>query len=104
MSPVGVRIARRRPPVAGGHVGRRPPGRRRDAGAGRDQTLELFPSIVEGPGGEPTLDDVLAGAWEGLAARSVVPCPVCGDDMVPVESAGAAGIAGRCQGCGTTFS
>lgn len=46
----------------------------------RSQTLSLF----EGAGGEPTLDDVLAGVWEGLAARANASCPICGERMEPV--------------------
>ena len=34
-------------------------------------------------GGEPTLDSVLSGVWEGLAAHRSVACPVCGGEMRP---------------------
>ena len=34
-----------------------------------------------GPGGEPTLDELISSAWERLAVRAVAACPVCGDDV-----------------------
>jgi hypothetical protein len=85
---------------ARGRAGRPVRGHVRHAarGCGADATL------FDGLGGEPTLDDVLAGAWEGLAAHSVVACPVCGDDMAPQYGQHAAPVGGRCQGCGTTLS
>jgi hypothetical protein len=49
-------------------------------------------------GGEPTLDDAVVAAWEGLAARSAVACPLCGGGMRP-RAAG-----GRCEDCGTSLS
>jgi hypothetical protein len=86
--------------------------RRRGAGAGQLQVsrrdphrgADGAPSLFDGLGGEPTLDDVLAGAWEGLAAHSVVACPVCGDDMKPDYGAQALPVSGTCTGCGTRFS
>jgi hypothetical protein len=64
--------------------------------ASRSQT----PSLFDGPGGEPTLDDVLAGVWEGLAARAAAPCPVCGARMEPVNGTDRA----RCTSCGSSLS
>jgi hypothetical protein len=52
-------------------------------------------------GGEPTLDALLAGVWEGLAAHKSVVCPVCDGQMTPDYGAHALPIGGRCQGCGT---
>jgi hypothetical protein len=49
----------------------------------------------------PTLDDAIAGAWEGLAARVVVACPLCRGALRPHPSPGAVG--GRCGDCGTTL-
>jgi tRNA(Ile2) C34 agmatinyltransferase TiaS len=46
------------------------------------------------PSGQ-TLEDVLAGAWEDLTARSRAECPVCGGLMTAV----AEGPGGRCQSC-----
>ena len=44
-------------------------------------------------GGGPTLDDLLSGAWEGLAAASPTSCPVCDGELVPRWSAAAAATA-----------
>jgi hypothetical protein len=56
------------------------------------------PSLFDGPRGELTLDDVLAGVWEGLAARGTASCPICGERMEP--TAGGA----RCTSCGSSLS
>jgi tRNA(Ile2) C34 agmatinyltransferase TiaS len=61
-------------------------------------TLALAPTLFEPEGGEPTLDDVLVGAWEGLTAHRTVDCPVCGGEMV------SAAAAGRCGSCGSELS
>lgn len=53
--------------------------------------------LVVGDG--PTLADVLASAWEGLAAHATVACPVCHGELEPHGSGG-----GRCRSCGTTLS
>jgi hypothetical protein len=52
----------------------------------------------------PTLDDLVAGAWEGLLAGAPADCPVCGTPLAPRHSAGAGIVGGRCGGCGTTVS
>jgi hypothetical protein len=52
----------------------------------------------------PTLDDLVAGAWEGLLAGALPDCIVCGTPMEPRHSAGAGIVGGRCDGCGTTVS
>ena len=61
-----------------------------------------------GVGGEPTLDELIVGAWEGLTAQAVAACPVCDAGVMrPVYAdAGAASlpVAGRCTTCGTTLS
>jgi hypothetical protein len=54
-----------------------------------------------GLGGGLTLDDAVVGAWEGLAARVVVACPLCGGALRPHAAPDAVG--GRCGGCGTTI-
>jgi hypothetical protein len=54
-----------------------------------------------GLGGGLTLDDAIVGAWEGLAARVVVACPLCGGALCPHAAPNAAG--GRCGDCGTTL-
>jgi hypothetical protein len=52
----------------------------------------------------PTLDDLVAGAWEGLLAGAPATCPVCESTLTPRYSAGAGVVGGRCGGCGSTFS
>jgi hypothetical protein len=52
----------------------------------------------------PTLDDMVAGAWEGLLAGAPADCLVCGIPLTPRHSAGAGIVGGRCGGCGTTVS
>jgi hypothetical protein len=52
----------------------------------------------------PTLDDLVAGAWEGLLAGATADCLVCGTPLAPRHSAGAGVVGGRCGGCGTTLS
>jgi hypothetical protein len=77
----------------------------------RSETLSLF----DGEGDEPTLDDVLAGVWEGLAVRGTAACPICGgpieasyggrDDEGP-RAGGRAGApeSARCTSCGSSLS
>jgi hypothetical protein len=70
----------------------------RDAGAVR--------ATEQGPWRGPTLEDVLSGAWEGLAAHSSVACPACGEaEMRPRYAASGGGgvLGGRCSGCGATL-
>jgi hypothetical protein len=55
-------------------------------------------------GGGPTLDDLVVGAWEGLAAHRTVACLACGEAMTPRYSAGPAPVGGRCTSCGTTIA
>jgi len=61
-----------------------------------------------GVGGEPTLDEILVGAWEGLTAQAAVACPLCDDGTLRPLYADAGGasppVAGRCDRCGTTLS
>jgi hypothetical protein len=52
----------------------------------------------------PTLDDLVAGAWEGLVAGAPAECLVCGSALASRHSAGAGIVGGRCGGCGTTMS
>ena len=51
----------------------------------------------------PTLDDLVAGAWEGLLAGAPADCLVCGTPLAPRHSAGAGVVGGRCGGCGSTL-
>jgi ribosomal protein S27E len=61
-------------------------------------------TLFDPPGGEPMLDEVIVGVWEGLTAHRAVECPVCGAEMRPEYSAHALPVGGRCEGCGTTVS
>jgi hypothetical protein len=87
--------------------------------AGRAAVAERLPAIAEegragvadsagaqrgASGGGPRLDDLVAGLWEGLAARRVVECPVCSAEMHPEFGVHALPIGGRCRGCGSTLS
>ena len=63
------------------------------------------PSLLDAaPRRGETLEDVISGAWEGLAAHDVVSCPVCHGEMVPRYGSGGTTVGGRCQDCGTTLS
>jgi hypothetical protein len=55
-------------------------------------------------GGGPTLDDLVVGVWEGLAAHRTVACLACGEAMTPRYSAGPAPVGGRCRSCGSTIA
>lgn len=60
---------------------------------------EPAPSLFDDVGGEPTLDELLSGAWEELGAHQHVACPVCGGVMTPEYGAHARPIGGRCGSC-----
>ena len=64
-------------------------------------TLVVGQELLDPAGGEPTLDEELVDAWEGLAADRVVQCPVCDHVMTPERGADAAAIGGHCRGCGS---
>jgi hypothetical protein len=63
-----------------------------------------LPSLFDAAGGEPTLDEVIAGVWEGLTAHRAVDCPVCGAEMEPAYGAHAKPIGGACRSCGSALS
>jgi hypothetical protein len=66
--------------------------------------VEYAPRSLFGTmGGEPTLDELIAGAWEGLAAHEGIECPVCGERMAPQYAQHARPIGGRCESCGSTL-
>jgi hypothetical protein len=73
-------------------------------GAHRRAAGEPARSLLDDVDGEPTLDEVLSGVWEGLAAHQDVACPVCGGNMTPEYGAHARPIGGRCQSCATQLS
>jgi hypothetical protein len=70
---------------------------------GREADGESGPEVGIAGSGE-TLDRLVVGGWERLAARAEIPCLLCGGPMVPSYGAHAAPIGGRCRDCGTTLS
>ena len=69
---------------------------------GSDQRAHV--SVVQ-QGGGPTLDDLVVGVWEGLAANRTVACLACGEaSMTPRYGAGPVPVGGRCRNCGTTIA
>jgi hypothetical protein len=59
--------------------------------------------LFDDVGVEPTLDDLIAGAWEALGAHSAVRCPICGGSMSPEYAVHALPIGGRCERCDSTL-
>jgi hypothetical protein len=55
--------------------------------------------------GRLTLDDLIVSAWEGLAVRGTVTCPVCASPMATrsLEHGGDAPV-GTCLDCGSRLS
>jgi hypothetical protein len=73
--------------------------------AARRKGAAQSPSLFDGGGGGPTLDEFLTGVWEELTAHTAVPCPVCDGRMERESPAAHAGrLGGRCADCGTTLS
>ncbi len=72
--------------------------------ADRGDPHGAWPSLFETAGGEPTLDEVLGGVWEGLTAQEVVVCPVCAGSMKPQYGPHALPIGGRCQSCDSALT
>ena len=93
----------------------RPAPPRRDKPRGPSEPAPLFGTVEQLEGASapsttasarrqgPTLDDLVAGAWEGLLAGAPAACLACGSAMTPRHSAGAGVVGGRCGGCGSTL-
>jgi hypothetical protein len=65
------------------------------------------PLFDEPTGGErkrTTLEELIAGVWEGLAVRGTSSCPVCGAAMEARYGAHARPVDGRCVSCGATLA
>jgi hypothetical protein len=62
------------------------------------------PTLFDAKGGEPMLDELLVGVWEGLAAHRVAQCPVCGGEMHAEYGVHSRPVGGRCKTCGTTLN
>ena len=81
------------------------PASRPERGGGRAPASERGEgSASTDPGGEPTLDSLLSGMWEGLAAHRSVPCPLCGGEIKPEYGVHALPVGGRCQSCDTRIT
>jgi hypothetical protein len=65
--------------------------------------LAVAATTLDRVGDEPTLDDLLVRAWEGLAAHRAVECPVCRGEMDPQYSAQTRPVGGRCTSCAATL-
>ena len=66
--------------------------------------LTVAPSLFDAVGGEPTLDEMIVGVWEGLTAhRRRRRARSAGEEMAPEYGAHALPIGGRCGDCGTTL-
>jgi hypothetical protein len=86
-------------------------GRRNESARARAGTRRRGDEVASGQivlgedvGGEPTLDALVSGVWEGLAAHRAEPCPMCGGEMAPAYGAHTLPIGGTCRSCGTTLS
>lgn len=80
-----------------------------DEGFERDTPFRLDKALfagTTGAHGRLTLDELITGAWEGLAVRGTVTCPVCASPMTARVPEGEAGDAptGTCLGCGSQLS
>ncbi len=73
--------------------------RRSSPGADR-HPMSLFGDL----GGEPTLDELVVGVWEGLTAQRTSACPVCRGPMEPEYGTHARLVGGRCHDCGSSLS
>ncbi len=51
-----------------------------------------------------TLEDVLSGAWEDLAAHRAATCLVCDGVMEPRYGSGPFAVGGRCRHCRSELS
>lgn len=69
-------------------------------GASASRTQSLF----DDTGGESTLEELITGVWEGLAAHGTAVCPICAGPMQAEHGPRARPIAGRCERCGTRLS
>jgi hypothetical protein len=73
-------------------------------GAGESGRPQPASSLFDDLGGEPTLDELLVGVWEGLAVHRSQVCPACGGEMEPVYGAHTRPLGGRCTSCGTKLA
>jgi hypothetical protein len=53
---------------------------------------------------QPTLEALIACAWEDLSVTGSAACPICGQAMEADSGAGGGAAGGRCTACGATLS
>jgi hypothetical protein len=79
-----------------------------DKGFERDAPFRLDGALFAGTTdahGRLTLDELITGAWEGLAVRGTVACPVCAGTMLARSTEhGGEPPEGTCQDCGSRLS
>jgi hypothetical protein len=79
-----------------------------DEGFERDTHRRLDGVLIAGTTdahGRLTLDDIITSAWEGLAVRATVNCPVCASPMASRSPAdGGDAPTGACLSCGSRLS
>jgi hypothetical protein len=79
-----------------------------DEGFERDTRHRLDGALFVGSTdahGRLTLDDLITNAWEGLAVRGTVACPICASLMAPRSPEyGGDMSTGICLGCGSSLS
>jgi hypothetical protein len=64
----------------------------------------LFDEPMGGESNRTTLEELIAGVWEGLAVRGTSSCPVCGAAMEARYGAHARPVDGSCASCGATLA
>ncbi len=62
------------------------------------------PGSLERPGSGPTLDDVIAAAWQEIERGERSSCLICHGELRPVWAAGPRPVGGHCQDCGARLS
>jgi hypothetical protein len=76
-----------------------------DEGFERDARRRLDGALIAGTTdahGRLTLDDIITSAWEGLAVRATVNCPVCASTMASrFPAGGGEAPTGACRSCGS---
>ena len=74
------------------------------APAERDAAPVAEPHEPAPASGGRTFEDVIAGAWAGLASAHAASCLLCGGSVRPGYGAGPKPVAGTCRDCGTEIT
>ena len=69
----------------------------------REQLIEESRAF-DHPPLEPTLEDLIVGAWHEVTLGVPAECPVCHGELKSVWSQGPRPVGGRCADCGTCLS